>query len=122
MVNVIYSDSWLAKKILGNREAVTLCAFWPLPVLIVISPAYKNDVGLLAHELVHYRQFKSEWLYTIRMLCSDKYRLSNEIKCYRVQLSSSENKARDAELFAGYICNNYRLSADFEAVKKALLN
>lgn len=121
MVKVIYSDGWMAKKILGVHAAVTLCLFWPLPVIILVSPKYRNDKGLLAHELEHARQFASEWFYSVKMLCCDNYRLESELKCYKVQLKHSVNFAADVDLFAGYLCNNYRLSADFDSIKKRLL-
>lgn len=121
MFKIIYSDNWLAKKIRGKHAAVTLCLFWPLPVFILVSPNYKDDDGLLAHELEHYRQFKEEWFYSIKMLCCDQYRLEHEIECYRVQLKYSEDKEASADLFTFYICNNYNLTASQETVKKLLL-
>lgn len=122
MVKIIYSNNWLAIKILGKHAAVTLCLFWPLPVLIIVSPESADSKGLLAHELEHYRQFKEEWFYTIKMLCCDQYRLESEIKCYRVQLQHSIDIVADADLFAGYICNNYRLAVDFNEVRAKLLS
>jgi len=116
-----YSNNWLARKIRGKHAAVTLCLFWPLPVLILISPDYKNDKGLLAHELEHYRQFRTDWFYSLKMLCCDQYRLEHEIECYKVQLRYSKDKETDVNLFTSYICNNYNLTASQETVKKLLL-
>lgn len=121
MLKIIYSNNWLADKFRGKHSAVTLCLFWPLPVLILISPNSKDDEGLLAHELEHYRQFKEEWFYSVKMLCCDQYRLEHEIECYRVQLQYSEDKEASADLFTFYICNNYNLTASQETVKKLLL-
>lgn len=57
-------------------------AFGPL---IFIAPDARNDNSLLAHELVHVRQFWRSWgLHFIRMMLSGKYRLSCELEAYVV--------------------------------------
>lgn len=55
--------------------------------IILIRPKYRDDKGLLAHELVHRRQwFTSVGMSTLLYAMSRGYRLWAEVEAYREQL------------------------------------
>lgn len=103
---VIYTD-WLPKIVNGG---VTLFGF-----LIFIRPKYRNDYGLLQHELMHVRQGLRMLLYRF-----EKYRLQLELEAYREQLRWSIDKAADADIFAGYLAENYGLSISKDEARRLL--
>lgn len=80
---------------------------------IRIRPAYKDDLGLLAHEEEHVRQW---WvtlgISSILYLLSRRYRLWAEVKAYKEQLrwypaADHQDEARRA--FAIRLANHYGL-------------
>lgn len=96
---------------------------WPF---IFIRPKYREDRGLLEHELQHVRQlFKNLFLpFLLLYKFNAKFRLRMELDAYRVQLAHAPSGG-DMEalrnLFAGWIATNYRLDITHsEAVR--LLN
>jgi hypothetical protein len=75
--------------------------------VILIDPAYKDDLGLLAHEQTHVKQFwRTFGLHPILYRFSESYRLKSEVEAFRVQLKHSPG--REA-LFAKYISEKYDL-------------
>jgi len=77
---------------------------------IRIKKDYKDDRGLLEHELQHCRQFyRTLMLHPLLYKFSKTYRYNSELECYRVQLSFSQNKNRSAKHFVKYITTWYKL-------------
>lgn len=61
--------------------AVTI---WPF---IFVRPTAAGDVGLIEHELVHYRE--QAWvtpIWVLRYLASRRFRLAAEVRAYRRQI------------------------------------
>ena len=97
--------------------------------IVVIRPAYKDDRGLLEHELQHSRRFwKTLGLSAIEYVLSRTAKLEQEVECYKVQiavtvadrnlnLAQQENLTK---LFAGFIANNYGLSISVTDALKLL--
>lgn len=55
--------------------------------VVRIRPAYRDDEGLLQHELIHVRQWwRTLGLHSLLYLCSKKYRLKAEVEAYREQI------------------------------------
>lgn len=80
---------------------------------IRIRPKYKDDIGLHQHELYHVSCF---WKYGIigRLLYkfSKKWRLNEEVECYREQLKyapATSNPAYYMDMYAGFIADDYGL-------------
>lgn len=89
--------------------------------VVRIRPKYRDDKGLIAHELEHVRQF---WvtlgLHGIFYMLSKRYRLWSEIRAYRVQLSFEADpvvKERKREQFKKWIAEEYRLNMRPEEVE-----
>lgn len=90
-----------------------------LGFIILIRPQYRGDVGLLAHERVHVRQWRDSWgMFWPRYLLSRRWRCDYEVEAYREQLKHSPECL---ELFAGYLARNYRLGLSVD-VARSLLN
>jgi hypothetical protein len=100
---VFYTNRFIPEKFAGYTRG---------PV-ILIRPGYRNDAGLLAHELVHVRQWYKNpafgWFYRF----SKRFRLNAEVEAYREQLKHSDNVSRDRDLFAQFIVEKYSLDISF---------
>lgn len=83
---------------------------------INIDPAYRNDNGLLHHELFHARgNLLQNWVRAIRYTLSDKYKYQEEVKAYALQIRMTTMEPAYIEsllhLFADYVYFNYDLPA-----------
>lgn len=84
---------------------------------IFIRPSKRDDVGLLAHEQVHVRQWKRNPFMFVPYLFSKKRRLAYEVEAYREQLTHyPERLDRIAEILA----TKYRLDITKEQALAAL--
>jgi len=77
---------------------------------IGIRPAYKDDKGLLFHEIEHVRH----WWYSlgfssILYLLSKRFRLWAEVNCYLVQLKYAADRGLARRSFAIRLATNYDL-------------
>lgn len=91
--------------------------------LVKIKKSYKDDVGLLEHELTHSRQFY-RYLGTWGLFyLSAKFRYKFEFEAYKVQLSFAGEGERDrlADKFAVFICTKYGLSDSLNVTTIATL-
>ena len=60
------------------------CSLWPF---ILVRPEHRNDIGVIEHELVHYRE--QAWimpLWVFLYLVSRKFRLAAEVRAYTRQI------------------------------------
>ena len=80
---------------------------------IRIRPRYKDDKGLLAHEMEHVKQF---WctcgFHGLFYLLSKKYKLNTEVEAYKEQLKhepASLDPERYRDMYAGFIADDYGL-------------
>lgn len=74
-----------APAISGRRGSCT----WRFmrPALIKIHPDYRDDKGLLAHELYHARGGRwDHFVRSLRYQCSEKFRYKEELNAYAEQL------------------------------------
>ena len=78
----------------------------------LIRPQYRGDAGLLAHEMVHVKQWWLTFgLHSILYLLFEFYRLDSEVEAYRVQLKHSPGNERR---FAEFIATKYRIGISVE--------
>lgn len=86
--------------------------------IILIRPAYKNDIGLLEHEKIHVKQFwRTFGLTGLFYLFSKKYRLDCEIEAYKEQLKYSPGRE---ELYATFISTKYNIPISVSEAQKLL--
>jgi hypothetical protein len=86
---------------------------------VLIRPDYKQDKGLLEHELIHVKQWwKNPLFHALRYKFSTKYRLQCELEAYKHQLKFYEND--NIYLFASYIVNKYKVNSSLSEVVKLL--
>jgi hypothetical protein len=85
--------------------------------VIFIRPEYRDDHGLLEHEIVHVRQWYRNPLFGLFYKFSARFRLNAEVEAYRKQLKSSPN---NRDLFAHYIASKYNLDITQEQAAKLL--
>lgn len=72
---------------------------------ILIAPSYKDDIGLLAHELTHVKQFyRTFCLHGILYALSTAYRLYAELEAYAEQMKYSPD---NIDQFAEFISTRY---------------
>jgi len=111
--------------------------FIPVPVLIVkdlgwaagraygffirIKEDYKDDVGLLEHELQHIRQFyRTLGLHNLMYKFSDRYRYNSELECYRIQLKYATYYEQTLSRFVKLLMTRYNLKLNETSVEKDL--
>jgi hypothetical protein len=86
--------------------------------IVLIRPSRRDDQGLLAHELVHVRQFwRTFGLFGIAYWLSKTKRLAYEVEAYREQLKYSPGRE---QLFARFLANNYDLDITEQQALAAL--
>lgn len=77
---------------------------------ISIVEKYKDDRGLLEHELQHCRQFyRTFTLHGFLYRFISKYRYAMEIECYRIQLTFAKDYESALNHFANFLATRYKL-------------
>ena len=112
---VFYTDRFVPKRFGGVTYGI----------FVFIRKKYRNDRGLLEHELVHVKQFyRTLGLHALLYSLWKRYRLRSEVSAYRVQLSyppALEDPERYRDLFAGFVAQKYGLSITKEQARELLL-
>ena len=89
--------------------------------LICIKNKYKDDRGLLEHELTHYRQWKNDpFFYDLKYQLSKERRLMYEIEAYAKQYQVYCNESfhnPDYSWIIDSIYNKYSLGKSREEIK-----
>lgn len=85
---------------------------------IKIRPEYKDDKGILAHELCHVGQWwRTLGFHSILYLISKSYRLKCEVEAYRIQLTYSPGQL---DYFAKRMTEMYGLSITIDEARRLL--
>jgi hypothetical protein len=88
------------------------------PVIRVLKK-YRDDKGILEHELVHVKQwFFTLSLHSLLYLIFPEYRLWSEVEAYKEQLKHYSNDR--SILFAGFIATRYGINVTQEDALKLL--
>jgi len=106
---VFYTDLLIPTKFAG----MTVGPF------VFIRPKYKDDVGLLNHELVHVKQFWKNPFMFLWYGFSKKDRLVYEAQAFNTQLKYSPGRL---DRFAGFLVTNYNLQITLDQAKQAILS
>ena len=91
---------------------------------IKIRPRYKDDIGLLNHELTHVKQFyRLSIVHQYLNHFSKKYRLKIELEAYKNQLLSYpvEDRERKTLYFAKFLSERYGLDKTVDECYKLLI-
>jgi len=94
-------------------------------VLVIIRPAYKDDEGLLAHELHHCKQWwRTLGIYGILNHFSKRWRFKYEVEAYAVQLRyvTPGQETYYLNMYAGFIADKYGLDVTKEEARYALID
>jgi hypothetical protein len=95
------------KTVFYSKLVPPSAAGWAPGPFVIIRPEYKEDAGLLAHELVHVEQFwRRPYTHIPMYLASKAYRLACEVEAYKVQL---EYNPRQIHTFARFLATSYML-------------
>lgn len=80
-------------------------------------PKYKDDIGLLNHELKHYEQWKKlNIIHILLYKYSDKYRYKCEIEAYKEQVKQYNYKTiDDAKWIVDALIGKYNLGVSEES-------
>ena len=118
---------------------IKLAYFFPVPVFyvsrlgdgfagksfgffILIKKLYKNDIGLLKHELMHCKQFyRTLGIHAFLYKFSRPYRYQCELEAYKEQLRYSDQQSKSLIKFATFLATKYDLPITIEDAKKDLL-
>ena len=88
------------------------------PVVRILE-SKRDDPGILAHEMVHVRQwFRTLGIHSFLYLLSDDYKLRAEVEAYREQALHCPDDRRP--LFAKFLSERYDLSITPEAALELL--
>jgi len=89
-------------------------------IFILIRPQYKDDIGLLAHERVHVKQYvRSFGLSGILYKLSKKHRYKYELEAFKRQVAVSGSHTADH--LASRLAENYGLDITKEQALEAIL-
>jgi len=95
-------------------KGFSACALWPF---IFVRPEHRNDIALIEHELIHYRE--QAWitpLWVLRYLVSRKFRFDAEVRAYTRQIElGGITTEQAAQALLGY-----RLGITFGTAMQAL--
>lgn len=84
---IVYTDDlppWV-----GGRCNYPLFPYFGLGTCIVeIRPKYKDDIGLLNHELKHVEQYSKDWFHVLKYKYSKGYRYKCELEAYKEQIKA----------------------------------
>lgn len=93
------------------------------PCIIKIRPEYKEDVGLLNHEIKHVEQFNKYWFYNIMYDLSKEFRYRMELEAYLEQVRTYEYKyLSQCWWIVEALCNKYNLNVNQDKVIKDIEN
>lgn len=97
-----------------NYETRARVVFRPFPKIEIVKK-YKEDIGLLAHEQTHVRQWlRLPFIHPILYKFNSRYRYKAELEAFKVQYQHSTSFTADgvdrAELFAGFIKDLYNVA------------
>ena len=124
MLRFVYKVLPVWVRYVGEGQVKSGFAGYCYGPYVKILESYKDDIGLVEHELTHSRQvYRTFFLMGLIYMMSSKYRYKCELEAYAVQLSYAEEKDRDrlARLFAGFMANKYNLDVDREETRQDLL-
>ena len=86
-----------------------------------IVKKYKEDKGLIEHELNHCRQFyMTLGLHGILYNVVKPYRYWAELQCYRIQLKFCSNYEKGIKRFANFLATRYSLNIDQAKIEEDL--
>ena len=89
-------------RLIPQRFAALTVAF-----VVLVRPQYRNDAGLIAHELTHVKQFwRTLGFNGLLYWLVPSYRQKYEVEAYRAQLESSPESIG---VFAISLATKYRL-------------
>lgn len=111
---IFYTDRFIPEGAAG------CCRVFLIP-FVFIRPKYRDDLGLLAHELCHEDQAWSYGfppIHALRYALSKSYRLACEVEAYREQALYYPDDRR--ERFAGFISRDYGLNVTAEEALRLL--
>ena len=103
-----YTDSFIPARFGGTTYGI----------FVFIRPKYKNDIGMLKHELTHVKQFWRNPLFGLWYYFSKTSRLKYEAEAYKAQLVCYPDSRK--KLFAQYLVNNYSLGITYDQAIAAL--
>ena len=95
-------------------KGFSACSLWPF---ILVRPEHRDDIGVIEHELVHYREqawITPVWIFLY--LVSRKFRLSAEVRAYTRQIEMGEVTREQA----AHALLSYRLGLTFGKALQAL--
>ena len=89
---------------------------------IVINPKYKNDVGLLNHELKHCEQYNKNFFHSILYTCSEWYRYKSELAAYTEQIKAyGYVSIKQTNWIVNALYTKYDLSVSKEDIEEDIL-
>lgn len=88
---------------------------------IIIKPKYKDDMGLLKHELKHEEQFKNNMFHSLRYKFNRSYRLECELEAYKEQIKEYKYKnIEQCSWIIDALVNKYDLKVTVKFVVKKI--
>ena len=95
---------------------------YPFFPTILILPQYKNDTGLLQHELTHYKQYLRTFMLWELLHLIPYFRYKFEVQAYKKQLTYAPSDCFSHYLinYARNIKNNYNLNVPMQTILEDL--
>lgn len=117
--SVIYTDD-IDSKFGGFCEYPNLLSrVFSKPCVIKIRPKYKDDLGLLKHELKHVEQFNADYFYGLKYKFLKSFRYKMELEAYAEQIKEYQySDVVQAQWIIDSLLNKYNLGISKDIINK----
>lgn len=120
--SVIYTDD-IDSKFGGFCEFPSLLMrLFNKPCVIKIRPKYKDDLGLLKHEVKHVEQFNADYFYGLKYKFLKSFRYKTEIAAYTEQIKEYRyTDVTQAKWIIDALCYKYNLGVNKDTINKDII-
>jgi hypothetical protein len=88
---------------------------------IIIRPKYKDNLGLLKHEIKHAEQYHISFFHELKYELSKKYRYKCELEAYKEQMKTyNYTSIKECEWIVKTLLNKYDLGVSKSDIEKDL--
>lgn len=117
--SVIYTDDIDSKFGGFCKYPNLLSRIFNKPCVIKIRPKYKDDLGLLNHELKHVEQFNTDYFYGLKYKFLKSFRYKMELEAYTEQIKEYQYiDVAQAQWIIDSLLNKYDLDISKDIINK----
>lgn len=106
----------------GGRCVYPALPYFGIGTCVVqLIPKYRDDKGLLNHELKHVEQYNRSWFHVLKYKFNNKYRMECELEAYAEQVKVYKyTKVIELDWIVTAMCTKYQLEISEDYVRARL--